>query len=110
MEPPSDNFLYTKGQTAEFMALADAFAIVDNKEFLLHSHILSKSSLVFAQLFSSFRGPADAPAGRRDVSKLFEGARWQSVNNFLYAIYNDRDEGVSQVAEEAGRSFAEVLE
>jgi len=83
------NFPHLKFQSTEFIDLADAEALIDGVKIPLHSHVLAKSSKVFAQLFSSFREDNTGNRGvPTSVTELFAGESLKGVLLLLLMFYH----------------------
>jgi hypothetical protein len=70
-----DRFPHLKNQSAEFIALADTEAVVKGITIPLHSHVLAKSSRVFAQLFSALAEDADTDDDNKKRRRTTTGSR-----------------------------------
>ena len=85
------NLPHLKFQSAEFINLADAEAIIDGVTIPLHSHVLSESSKVFAQLFSSFAeddGTRSRGSKPISVTHLVSGESLEAVQLFFVLLYH----------------------
>ena len=81
---------HLRRQSPEFIALADVIVAVNGLNIPLHSHVLAKTSKVFAQLFSSFAesGATGTASKPTPVTDLFTGEEIATTLLFMVLIYN----------------------
>lgn len=86
---PEMQYPHFRNQSPEFIALADVVVAVNGSNIPLHSHVLAKSSKVFAQLFASFAesGNTGTPTKPAPVTDLFTGEDIATILLFMVLMY-----------------------
>jgi hypothetical protein len=104
------DFPHLKNQSAEFIELADAEAVINGITIPMHSHVLAKNSKVFAQFFSSLTEDDDGskrgtPGKPTSVTHWFDGESLETVIMILLLFYNPENKPIGHLFQSGYMDF-----